>query len=475
MADTEVDNVLRTFDMPAQNATKDKLLKALKDTQLKLAQAEVELHAKDQLIAELQNSSKKSKGVEANPGNYLDIIISLGKKFGVMQEPWISPALFAEHLEEVPHATPDEVDTMFKDPKPYLQYLTNMLYEHVPDKHHDLVSGFPRFQENFTRHLSVGRSTVINTLKTHLDNILGMNSVAKDYKALLYHPDQDWTRPPSSYPPIFYGGLKKDVRTLMTNPVGPMSLRCMIFAASSMKNGGKAKLAPNTMGYMWKLDHEGLTFGSIAFTLVVLLFLLSGADEDFQEKGKISKIPFQAYFRAYKCRLMKNADSVGVRKIKHFWMKIVFAAASAMEDEGVPSDGGAESDEFAATMDAMSLGEEDEDEDSGEFARQDAVAIRLPVNTPVIPVQANSAAHIIDDENMIAQGDVPDDTVVVKVNKVSGVPQAVHAGGVAFRPFIAMRKKQRFSPAVVVVVVEFIVHHLIAQEVRRFQNPEMKL
>ncbi|KAF8183085.1 hypothetical protein K438DRAFT_1975334 [Mycena galopus ATCC 62051] len=120
MADTKVDEVLRTFEMPPQNATRDKLLKALKDAQLKPAQAEVELRAKDQLIDELQKSGgKKSKRAEENPGNYLDIIISLGKKFGVMQEPWISPALFAERPEEVPHATPDEVDTMFKDPKLY--------------------------------------------------------------------------------------------------------------------------------------------------------------------------------------------------------------------------------------------------------------------------------------------------------------------------------------------------------------------
>ncbi|KAF8183086.1 hypothetical protein K438DRAFT_1975335 [Mycena galopus ATCC 62051] len=327
-----------------------------------------------------------------------------------------------------------------------------MLYEHVPDKHHDLVSGFPRFQDNFTRHLNTGRSTVINTLKTHLDNILGMNGIAKDYKALLYHPDQDTTRPPSSYPPIFYGGLKKDVKTLMMNLVGPMqSLRCMIFAASSMKDGGKAKPAPNTMGYMWKLDHEGLTFGSIAFTLVVLLFLLSGADEDFQEKGKISKIPFQVYFHAYKCRLMKNADSVGVRKIKCFWTKIVFArvaAAGAIEAEGVPSDGGAESDaEFAAAMDAMSLGEEDaDDSDSDEPAREDAG-----------PVPANlNNTNIVNDADAHGDGDgdalPPADAAHVVEVEVNGVPEAVHvADGVVFIPSI-VTTKSRFSPVVAAVV-----------------------
>ncbi|KAF8143563.1 hypothetical protein K438DRAFT_1993781 [Mycena galopus ATCC 62051] len=395
MADTEVDDVLRTFETPPQNATKDELLKALKDTQLKLAQAEVDLRAKDQLIDELQRTGNKSKAAAENPGNYLGIIIPLGKKFGFMQEPWISPALFSDCPEEVPHATPEEVDAMFKNPKSYLQYLTTVLYEHVPEKHHDLLSDFPQFQDNFTKHLNAGRSSVISTLKARLDNILTLNGISTDRQTLLYHPGQDTSLPPSSYPPVFYGGLKKDAKMLMLNKVGPMSLRCMIFGPSSIKNDGKGKPATNTVGYMWKLDHEGLTFGSIAFTLVALLFLLSGAEEDFQEKGKVSKIPFQTYFRAYKCRLMKNADSVGVRKIKRFWTKIAFAGVAtvdALEDEGLKSDGDAESDaEFAAAMEAMSMDVDDANGDiseSDEFATQ--VAILPPAHVRTGPVQANT-------------------------------------------------------------------------------------
>ncbi|KAF8152126.1 hypothetical protein K438DRAFT_1778506 [Mycena galopus ATCC 62051] len=80
----------------------------------------------------------------------------------------------------------------------------------------------------------------------------------------------------------------------------------MIFGPSSIKNDGKGKPAMNTVGYMWKLDHE---------------------------------------------------DSVGIRKIKWFWTKIEFAGvatADALEDEGLKSNGDAESDaEFAAAMETF--------------------------------------------------------------------------------------------------------------------------
>ncbi|KAF8135234.1 hypothetical protein K438DRAFT_1984582 [Mycena galopus ATCC 62051] len=434
MADIEVDTILRTFETPPQNATPAELRTA---STVDIAQ--VELRAKDQLIGELQQQTggKKSKG--ENPLNYLDVIIPLGKKFGFMQEPWVTPAVFSERPEDVPpHTTAEEVDAMFKDPKLYLQYLINALYEHVPAKYHELVADFPQFQEKFIHHLGAGRSSGVDRLKGHLDNILTMYNIDKDRKALLYHPGQDTKKPPSSYPPIFYGDLKKDAKTLMLNPIGPMSLRCMIFGASSIKNGGKAKPATNTVGYAWKLDHEGLTFGSIAFTLVVLIFLLAGADEDFQEKGKISKIPFQQYFRAYKSRLMKNADSTGIRKIKRFWTKIVFAGvatAGAIGDQGMASDdSGAVSDaEFAAAMAAISLGDEVED-DSGseEFVGVNVPRLRNvsmePVNT--VDGENNADAPSADEPTEAQLMDVPDAPPVVTVRgQGRGRSQANSRGG----------------------------------------------
>ena len=82
--------------------------------------------------------------------------------------------------------------------------------------------------------------------------------------------------------------------------------------------------------------------------------------------GKISKIPFQANFRAYKLRLMKYSDTPGVRNILKFWTKIVFAGVETVsipEPENM-SDSEAEAEfeaEFAAAMEGLDLEEENDE------------------------------------------------------------------------------------------------------------------
>ncbi|KAF8217283.1 hypothetical protein K438DRAFT_2082728 [Mycena galopus ATCC 62051] len=423
MADFEVDDVLRTFETPPQNATKDELLQcnsdtdeseqALKETQLQLAQAEVELRAKDKLIKELRAAGGKNKSKE-NPLNYLAVIIPMGKKFGFMHEPWASPAIFAARPNVPPPQTnAEEVEALFKDPKLYRQFLTHTLYEYVPEKYHQLIDPdhFPDFRGNFISHLGVGRSSGVDRLKTSLDTILADQNIAKIRDDLLYHPGEDKSHPPSAYPPIFDASLKKDMKTFMMNPVGLMkqSLRCMVFGPSSIKGGGKTKPAGNTMGFAWKLDQEGLTFGSIAFTLVALLFILSGADESFQEKGKISKIPFQSHFHAYKKRLMKNAGSAGIRNIVRYWHKIVFAgvqSATAFQNEGMNSSDG-EDAEFADAMAAVALDDGTSDSDTMHVVPRTI----SPVDHPISPV--NPVA--------LVDNDPPSDTVPASDNGASVV------------------------------------------------------
>jgi hypothetical protein len=122
---------------------------------LELSRAQTELRAKDLLIQELQNAGgrkSKSKATEPNPLNYLDVIVTLGKNFGVMQELWVSPVAFSAHPEDGPplRDTPNEIDALFKTPTLYLQYLTCKIYNNVPDKYHELVNAatFPNFRDN---------------------------------------------------------------------------------------------------------------------------------------------------------------------------------------------------------------------------------------------------------------------------------------------------------------------------------------
>ncbi|KAJ7782437.1 hypothetical protein DFH07DRAFT_949242 [Mycena maculata] len=411
MADSEVDTLVHTYETPAQTATKEELREALKQTQLELARAQVELRAKDLFIEDLQKATgrkSKSKAAGPDPLNYLDIIVTLGKKFGVMQEPWVSPAAFSARPEEgtPPHNTPNEIDALFKTPALYLQYLTCKIYNNVPDKYHELVnaSTFPNFRDNFLKHLSAGRSSAVDRLKTNVDKILIECSIKNKVEELLYFPGEDAKHPPSTYPPIFHASLKKDAKGWLLNEAPPLALWCMIFGGSSIKNKGKTKPSTNTLGYGWKLDSEGLTIEAIAFTLIAFIFVLRGADTAFEEKGKITNIPYQSLFRTYVCRLMKHANAPGVRKVLRFWHKIVFAGvatAEAIEDAGMnDSEAEAASDaEFAAAMEGISLRDDTGGFDAGGFDSDDdrgddEMQSELPVNAPAPLVNIPAASLV---------------------------------------------------------------------------------
>ncbi|KAJ7038450.1 hypothetical protein C8F04DRAFT_1256034 [Mycena alexandri] len=314
----------------------------------------------------LNKATKKQDTKGPDVHGYLGSIKTLGKKFGFMQEPWITLAVFAAAPANglPPHATPKDIEAMFKTPKLYSQYLTCTIYSQVPDKYHDLVdwTTFPSFGNNFVKQLNAGRSSAINVLKANFSKILAECEITNKRGDLLYHPGEDRKGPPSAYPPIFYMEQKKNIQTRLLNPVLPMALRCMIFGPASIGDKGNVKPLNTTLGYLWQLPAEGLTIGSLSFTLTAIISVLSGVDTQFEEKGKISGIPFQTYFRGYKKLLMKTAETPGVRNILRFWTKAVFkkVAAAVSLDEAVPDDEAeaAAEAEFAAAMEAMALGED---------------------------------------------------------------------------------------------------------------------
>ncbi|KAJ7022208.1 hypothetical protein C8F04DRAFT_1311581 [Mycena alexandri] len=367
--------LIRTFDIPDENATRTELLNVgdrpkdpCVNAQLEMGRLVVENRAMRGKVAVFEQSNKKQQNTNGpDVHGYLGGIKMLGKKFGFMQEPWITLAVFtaAPVNGSPPQSTPEDIEAMFKTPKLYLQYLTCTIYDHVPHKYHDLVDSttFPNFGNNFLKYLNAGRSSAVNVLKANLSKILAECEITNNKGDLLYHPGEDRKGPPSAYPPIFYTGQKKNIQTRLLNPVLPMALRCMIFGPASTGDKGSVKPLSTTLGYLWQLPTEGLTIGSIAFTLTAIIGVLSGVDTQFEEKGKISGIPFQTYFRSYKKLLMKTAETPGVRNILRFWTKTVFkkvAAAGSLDEPVIPDDEAeaAAEAEFAAAMEAMALGED---------------------------------------------------------------------------------------------------------------------
>ncbi|KAJ6583082.1 hypothetical protein DFH09DRAFT_1437861 [Mycena vulgaris] len=365
-SDNEDGALLRTLNMPPPNASVLELREALKNTQLEMGRLAVEnRELRVKLSALGERKGKKQRSEAANPHGYLAVVKDLGKKFGFIEEPWITQAAFASRPPDRPptHGTPTQIDVMFKSSKSYLQYLTSCLYDHVPVKYHELIdsSAFPDFVDNL---------------------------------------------PFSSTPPVFYRGLRKNTETMLLNPVLPMAMRCMLFGAASLRDKGMAKPLSNTLGYIWQLD--GLTISSICVTLIIIMRILSGVDANFEEKGKISGIPYLTYFHQYKKMLMKNAATPGVRNILRFWTKIVFQSAStsiAMDDE-VVDDGEAEAAaeaEFAAAMEGMTLGD-----DSEEFGHDGGTRAES-VEPPQVNIQPQSDAQVPDtaDLDQITEDEIP--------------------------------------------------------------------
>ncbi|KAJ6510934.1 hypothetical protein C8R45DRAFT_1162166 [Mycena sanguinolenta] len=352
MADADVVHAFRT---PPQNATKEELHQALREMQLELARAQAEILARDEEIKCLKTTAgRKSKAAIDNPNplNYLSVIIPLGKKFGIMEELWLARAAFAVQPEDgpPPQNSAEELDVMFKSGPSYLRYLMTVLYDHVPPTYHGLIpkGACPDFENDFLKHLSAGRSTAINTLKTNIKNILAIYEIANNRETLLYHRGEDRSRPPSAYPPIFYKDLKKDAKTLLLNPVGPMlevyTVRDWQYQKEWHRKAtlNHARIPVETRrADNWKY-----------LRYIGLIHVINGVEELFDEQGKISKIGFQANFRAYKLQLMKYADTPSVRNILRFWMKIVFASVETISDNEADAEFEAE---FAAAMEGLDL------------------------------------------------------------------------------------------------------------------------
>lgn len=102
---------------------------------------------------EARSGGKKHKEQEDPSGTgYLSVIKTLGKQYGFMEEPWLSHTVFTARVAEgpPPHATPAEIDALFKSPRLLSHYITSNLYDYVPAKYHELVdsSTFPDFRDN---------------------------------------------------------------------------------------------------------------------------------------------------------------------------------------------------------------------------------------------------------------------------------------------------------------------------------------
>ncbi|KAJ7701624.1 hypothetical protein B0H14DRAFT_2648372 [Mycena olivaceomarginata] len=330
-------------------------LQALKDAQLKLKRAVAEMKIKDILISQLQqNGGRKGKPKPSSGLEYDNAIVTWGKKFAVLYEPWITVAVFGPSPEDGPPEleTVPEIEQVFKDPKLYLRYTRVTLYQNIPAKFHELIdpSVFGGFATNM-----IYEANELRSLQRFVCVPRQLGQDPEDTR------NNDKSAPPTAYPPIFYDGLKDNLPNLFLNPVGPLG---------SLGEKGKAKPSHNTIGFQWKVQEDGLTVGSICFTLILLMFVIADHNENFTETGSISKIPYQKYYRQYKSRFMKYAKTTGIQKIMKFWSGIVLHGVDTgniIHEQIANNMNDGKEANFALAMEGLAIDTVDTDEEEESF------------------------------------------------------------------------------------------------------------
>ncbi|KAJ7243977.1 hypothetical protein C8J57DRAFT_1476947 [Mycena rebaudengoi] len=365
-------NVRRTFQMPDPTATREEILEALRAAQLEAARLlsdNRDLQIKISQLTKKGPAGKKRRVVnldEDNTNGYLDVIVDLGKSFAIMVEPWVHSAIFTGERYELPA----DIEQIFKESKLYNQFLTVALYNHVPEKYHEMIDAavFPNFAANFCKHANAGRSSALfsagESALLHILSDLKIDTPAAK-RALLFWP----TEPVDAIkvgrlPPFLYANLKKDASKMFLHRGPMMFLRAALLGPASIKDNGTKKPVGKPVGLQWTAAQKGVTAGAIAFGIIGFMNKLS-ADSSLEEKGKTTSIPYQDYFRLYKKLLSLHPDAPNTVKIFKKWNQAVFAGVTSVlqVETQDPVDDDAESgleDAFAH----LAVGDDSDDDDA---------------------------------------------------------------------------------------------------------------
>lgn len=104
------------------------------------------------------NSSKKKK----NPGQtipYADVLKDLGKKFAIMEEPWLRPSIFSVPLTINADLNPA---ARFVDDETYDKGTIEFLHQFVPNKFHDDMVNLSEFAKTVSVIFSDDHSLLIS-------------------------------------------------------------------------------------------------------------------------------------------------------------------------------------------------------------------------------------------------------------------------------------------------------------------------
>ncbi|KDR65151.1 hypothetical protein GALMADRAFT_260311 [Galerina marginata CBS 339.88] len=306
-------------DIPGPNASAPELRKALYAMHVSMDEREIENKKLQDRIHTLEaqvNEMKKSKEVEGTSkarrpvGDPEDDRIALhGRKFGIMNEPFVPDAAFLAPQPDCTSVDPARYST----PETALEGVIAELYEEIPEDLHEKLLNLTRFRDTFLSKLNDHRRHAVGQLRNQSAAIIFNKNPhyfstsfkdrdkLPDFVAALKFPDPRKSKF-SKYAPILFPDGRKDMTKFLKCIHLALMLRCLLFGPASLSSEKKPS-GSKPVGELWGITR--VTPGSIAFVAILAIFLHS-PDNEFSEIGKLSKIDYKKLFQSYKQILITN-------------------------------------------------------------------------------------------------------------------------------------------------------------------------
>ncbi|EDQ99667.1 uncharacterized protein LACBIDRAFT_334806 [Laccaria bicolor S238N-H82] len=313
-----------------------------------------------QELATFRCQNKGSKAPSQELAAHDEEIGKLGKVFAHFYSFWIQQSTPSPFDISCPDFTWDSEDR-YLDSTTRLAGQTAELYMCVPPQYHDYMVKHENFRSIFRASVSSGRSNTLLRTRGSAGAIFGLDQSLFDYnpkcdeKRMEANPElatllgfnprgkTPTARYPSNAPVLYTNGNIHDKEGmfrsdyLISISISQMA-RLIAYGPRSytLERAAFNKNSP----FHGRVD--GVTFGFISNTAVVICFLLGGDPElNKHGVGKLTGINYASEAEAYKKLLIENQDAPTVRKLLQYWNMQVFpqfllAPDSQDEEEEAP-------------------------------------------------------------------------------------------------------------------------------------------
>ncbi|KAK1227010.1 hypothetical protein PQX77_009972 [Marasmius sp. AFHP31] len=255
----------------------------------------VELKSKVVVLRSRRSKRSKAKADEAMPGTTGDAVKELGKKWAVMEGMWISSGVFLRYPDDtMPHPQSTE---RFATADSYNLGMIKQLHVFLgTDEARQLAAESITFRDKFMQAASAQKSTALSNLRKVAGRIF---EDAKIPPALW--ENDSWSE----------RGRNDTMRRLRSAPDGAPSQASSPFSSFLFPGGtynmstlflsdyvwkNASVVRQNLVGNLWGI--RKVTPGFIAFTAVMIQFMLNGNDTLAMKGGK-SKVDYWGNFRSF--------------------------------------------------------------------------------------------------------------------------------------------------------------------------------